>query len=73
MPSYPIILNPRTYLLTNIKFVKPQNTKEIFFEFTHSFGPDLDYQKIGTSYNSEPKFIWKKSLKFIETRAQLEL
>jgi hypothetical protein len=73
MPSYPVILNPRTYLLTNIKFVKPSNTKEIFFEFRHSFGPDLDYQRISTSYSSEPKFIWKKSLKFIETKVQLEL
>ncbi|MBP7555164.1 MAG: hypothetical protein KA821_02790 [Chitinophagaceae bacterium] len=73
MPSYPIILNPRTYLLTNIKFVKPLNTKEIFFEFKHSFGPNLDYQRISALYNSEPKFIWKKSLKFIETRVGLEL
>jgi hypothetical protein len=73
MPSYPVIINPRTYLLTNIKFTKPSNTREIFFEFKHSFGPDLDYQKISASYSSEPKFVWKKSLKFIETKIQMEL
>ena len=73
MSSYPVILNPRTYLLTNIKFTKASNTKEIFFEFKHSFGPDLDYQKINASYSSQSKFVWKKSLKFIETKVQMEL
>jgi len=73
MPSYPVVVNPRTYLLTNIMFAKKSNVKEIYFEFKHSFGPNLDYQKIISSYNTQPKFLWKKSMKFIETRLPIEL
>lgn len=73
MPSYPVVINPRTYLLTNIKFEKKSNIKEIYFEFKHSFDPNLDYQKISSSYNTEPKFVWKKYMKFIETRVPIEL
>ena len=73
MASYPVILNPSTYLLTNIKVVKSKDIKEIYFDFKHSFGPDLDYRKIIFSYNKEPKFRWKKSLKFIESRIPINL
>jgi hypothetical protein len=73
MPSYPVVINPRTYLLTNIMFAKKSNIKKIYFEFKHSFGPNLDYQKISSSYNKQPKFVWKKGMKFIETRIPIEL
>lgn len=73
MPSYPVIINPRTYLLTNIMFNRNSIIREAYFDFKHSFGPDLDYQKISSSYNAEPKFRWKKTLKFIEDRLSIQL
>jgi len=73
MESYPIVLNPGTYIATNVAISKGTITKKIYFDFRHSFGPDLNYQKISSSYNTEPKFVWKKSLMFIEKKVPMEL
>ncbi|GAA4743687.1 hypothetical protein [Flavisolibacter ginsenosidimutans] len=73
MPGYPVVINPRTYLLTNILFHRSSNIKGAYFEFKYSFGPNLDYQKISSSYNAEPKFRWMKTLKFIEDRLSIQL
>ena len=73
IPSYPVVLNPRTYLLTNIMFTKDTIIKETYFEFKYTFGPELDYQKISSSYYTEPKFVWRRGLKFIDERIKIEL
>lgn len=71
-PSYPLVLNPRTYLVTNISVKKNPSGKGIYFDFMHSFGPDLDFNKISASYESEPPYVWMRSLKFFSEKFPME-
>lgn len=71
-PSYPVVLNPRTYLITNISLEKIPSVKAIQFEFMHAF-QGVDYEKIARSYETEPRFFWMRSLKFIKDRIPIEL
>jgi hypothetical protein len=66
-PAVPIIINPNTYFLTNIKFNKPQR-KKVYLELNFSFDKNLDFQKIRSSFENEPKYRWMNDLNFIEKK-----
>jgi len=66
-PAIPVIVNPNTYVLTNIKFEKIKE-KKMFLELKCSYDKKLDYYKIRSSFENEPKYKWMDSIKFVNKR-----
>ena len=67
-PAAPIVINPSTYFLTNIKFIKTQLHQKAFLELNCSYDKGLEYNKIYASFNKNPKYIWMDKLNFINKK-----
>ena len=63
-PAIPVLLNPNTYLITNIKFRKAGHKKIYFLKLEYSKDEKLDFYKIFSSYQNEPMFKWMDDLNF---------
>jgi len=63
----PVIVNPNTYLLTNIRFVKTEG-KQIFLELKCSYDKGLDYHKIRQTFENEPRYKWMDNLDFVDKK-----
>lgn len=61
----PVIVNPNTYLLVKIRFVKAEE-KQMFLELKYSYDKDLDYNKIRASFENEPRYKWMDDLDFVD-------
>lgn len=61
----PVIVNPNTYLLVNIRFVKAEG-KQMFLELKYSYDKNLDYRKIRASFENEPRYKWMDDLNFVD-------
>ena len=66
-PAIPVIVNPNTYLLTNIRFAKVKGGK-MFLKLKCSYNKKLDYYKIISSFKKEPKYKWMDNLNFIDKK-----
>ncbi len=64
-PAVPVIVNPSTYILANIRF-KGVEGKKVLLELKLSNDKNLDYYKIRSSFENEPKYRWMDKLKFID-------
>src|SRR5678816_1746137 len=71
-PALPVIINPNTYAVANIKFEKPEN-KHVYLELTYSDDEDLDYHEIWKSFGNEPMWRWMEKLQNIEKKKFLIL
>lgn len=70
-PARPVVINPSTYFITNIKFAASYISQKIFLELMCSYGKGLDYNKILTSFNNQPKYMWMDNLSFIVKKYSL--
>jgi hypothetical protein len=66
-PAVPVIVNPNTYVLTNIKFTNVKG-KRMFLELKCSYDKNLDYYKIRSSFENEPKYKWMDKLNLIDKK-----
>jgi hypothetical protein len=62
-PAIPVIINPGTYFITNIRFIKSQR-KSTILELKYSADKNLDYYKILSSFGKSPKYMWMDKLNF---------
>jgi hypothetical protein len=69
-PALPIVLNPGTYLLTNVRFTK-ENGKKTILELKYSHDKQIDYGKIWSVFKNGPKYKWMDSLNFVNQRYQI--
>ena len=60
-PALPVIINPATYAIANIRFEKPEN-KHVYLELAYSNDTDLDYHQIRNSFENEPMYRWMEKL-----------
>jgi len=60
-PALPVIINPNTYAVANIKFEKPEN-KHVYLELAYANDTDLDYHQIWKSFENEPMYRWMEKL-----------
>jgi hypothetical protein len=66
-PALPVIINPNTYAVSNIKFEKPEN-KHVYLELKYSNDTDLDYHQINKSFQNEPMYRWMDKLHFVNNK-----
>lgn len=66
-PAIPVIVNPNTYVLTNIRFTSIKGMK-LFLELKYSNDKNLDYYKIRSSFEKEAKYKWMDRLTFIDKK-----
>lgn len=62
-PAVPVIINPGTYLITNISFVKSEGTRTIL-ELKYSADKSIEYNKILSLFGESPKYKWMDKLNF---------
>jgi hypothetical protein len=66
-PATPIVLNPGTYLLTNVRFEKTK-VKKIFLELKYAEDKNFEYNKIWSSYENNPRYKWMDDLNFVDKK-----
>ncbi|MCX8020823.1 MAG: hypothetical protein N2747_10050 [Chitinophagaceae bacterium] len=66
-PAVPVLINPNTYVLTNVRFEKIKE-KKMFLELKCSYDKNLDYYKIRSSFENEPKYKWMDKLSFVDKK-----
>lgn len=66
-PAVPVIVNPSTYILANIRFNGVEG-KKVLLELKFSNDNNLDYYKIQSSFENEPKYRWMDKLKFTDKK-----